>query len=158
MLLNRSHIRSLDFSHRHRVENVETGEVLVPEFFTEIPADRAEQIKCTGKLIFLYLSSLVCAETLKDEPVKEFPFVNGAGPVGSDIVQLLTNRTWQPALSTTGVDGSPPIPLEFPILCCAGIPTLEKAGNVLRTHTSLTFSVRVPPTGSVCFLHLFFSR
>jgi len=39
-------------------------------------------------------------------------------------------RTWHPTLSYTGVDGMPPI---------------ERAGNVLRPHTALRLSFRLPP-------------
>ncbi|HAP77390.1 MAG TPA: peptidase M20, partial [Acidimicrobiaceae bacterium] len=38
---------------------------------------------------------------------------------------------WRPTLSITGVDGIPPV---------------ASAGNVLRPHTSLHLSVRLPPT------------
>jgi len=41
------------------------------------------------------------------------------------------NRTWRPALSVTGVDGMPP---------------LSNAGNVLRPHTAVKLSLRLPPT------------
>ena len=47
------------------------------------------------------------------------------------MAELILNKTWRPALSITGVDG---------------IPALQDAGNVLRTHTTLTLSLRVPPT------------
>jgi len=41
------------------------------------------------------------------------------------------NRTWRPTLSITGADG---------------LPSLTDAGNVLRPHTSVKLSVRLPPT------------
>jgi acetylornithine deacetylase/succinyl-diaminopimelate desuccinylase-like protein len=41
------------------------------------------------------------------------------------------NRTWRPALSLTGIDGIPP---------------LSSAGNVLRPHTAVKLSLRLPPT------------
>src|SRR6185437_11544258 len=44
--------------------------------------------------------------------------------------ELLLKRTWRPALSVTGA---------------AGFPTLEQAGNVLRTSTALKLSMRLPP-------------
>ena len=49
----------------------------------------------------------------------------------ADPAEQLLARTWRPALSVTGVDGIPPV---------------ESAGNVLRPHTSLQLSVRLPPT------------
>ena len=48
-----------------------------------------------------------------------------------DLTELVLNRTWRPALSITGADGMPP---------------LSSAGNVLRPHTSVKLSLRLPPT------------
>ena len=39
---------------------------------------------------------------LGDEIHKEFPFVEGAGYTSPNLVNLLLNRTWRPALSITG--------------------------------------------------------
>jgi acetylornithine deacetylase/succinyl-diaminopimelate desuccinylase-like protein len=52
-------------------------------------------------------------------------------PMNDDLAQLVLNRTWRPALSVTGVDG---------------IPALADAGNVLRPHTAVKLSLRLPPT------------
>jgi acetylornithine deacetylase/succinyl-diaminopimelate desuccinylase-like protein len=49
----------------------------------------------------------------------------------SDPTEQLLARTWYATLSVTGVDGIPPV---------------ESAGNVLRPHTSLHLSIRLPPT------------
>jgi acetylornithine deacetylase/succinyl-diaminopimelate desuccinylase-like protein len=43
---------------------------------------------------------------------------------------LLLNKTWRPQLAVIGVDG---------------MPTLEQAGNTVRTHTSVKLSIRIPP-------------
>ena len=51
--------------------------------------------------------------------------------MGEDLVELVLNRTWRPALSITGA---------------AGKPALESAGNVLRPKTSVKISLRLPPT------------
>src|SRR5690606_3691922 len=48
-----------------------------------------------------------------------------------DLAELVLNRTWRAALSVTGVDGLPP---------------LTSAGNVLRPHTAVKLSLRLPPT------------
>jgi len=61
----------------------------------------------------------------------KFPFVDGMSPVVKDLDQLVLNRTWRPALAVTGVDG---------------LPALESAGNVLRPHTAVKLSMRIPPT------------
>jgi hypothetical protein len=99
-----------------RLEDVTTGRVLVPELHVEIPADRRAE----------------AATTARDFPIgSHFPWVDGAQPMVTDPVEQLLARTWYPALSITGVDG---------------IPAIENAGNVLRPHTSLQLSIRLPPT------------
>jgi acetylornithine deacetylase/succinyl-diaminopimelate desuccinylase-like protein len=100
-----------------RLENEETGEMLVPESYGEIPADREQQAKNA-------------AATLGSEVYDEFPFVEGAHAVGTDPAELLLNKTWRPTLCVTGVDG---------------IPTLADGGNVLRPHTALKLSFRLSP-------------
>ncbi len=65
-------------------------------------------------------------------PIAEhFPFIDGAGPAVDDAAEQLLARTWRPALSVVGVDGMPPT---------------GSAGNVLRPHTALKLSLRLPPT------------
>lgn len=99
-----------------RLENSTTGELLLPELHEEIPADRRQQ----------------AADTAAEFPIGgHFPFVHGAQPMVHDPAQQLLARTWQPSLSITGVDGIPPIDI---------------AGNVLRPHTTLHLSIRLPPT------------
>jgi hypothetical protein len=56
--------------------------------------------------------------------------VEGAKPVTDDVYEAMLNRTWRPTVSTVGV---------------AGIPSLDMAGNVLRTHTAVKLSIRLPP-------------
>src|SRR5690606_2688027 len=53
------------------------------------------------------------------------------GTTADDLTELVLNRTWRPALSVTGIDGMPP---------------LSSAGNVLRPHTAVKLSLRLPPT------------
>jgi acetylornithine deacetylase/succinyl-diaminopimelate desuccinylase-like protein len=101
-----------------RLEDEDTGEVLVPEMQGEIPADRVQQAR-------------KAADILGDEIYSKFPFVDGARPVGTDPVELLLSKTWRPSLCITGVDG---------------IPKLEDAGNVLRPQTSVKLSFRLNPT------------
>ena len=71
------------------------------------------------------------AESLGDTVFREYPFIDGMLPMADNNVDRLLNRTWRPALSVTGADGLPP---------------LSSAGNVLRPHTSLKLSMRLPPT------------
>ena len=60
-----------------------------------------------------------------------FPFLDGARPVTADPTEQLLNRTWRSQLEVTGADG---------------LPSCEQAGNVLRPSTSLSLSLRIPPT------------
>ncbi len=101
-----------------RVEDVATGEVLVPELHVEIPDDRMRQTRATA------------AEFA--EPISaHFPFVGGAVPMVHDPVEQMLNRTWRPTLSIVGADG---------------LPAAANAGNVLRPRTALKLSFRLPPT------------
>jgi acetylornithine deacetylase/succinyl-diaminopimelate desuccinylase-like protein len=100
-----------------RIEDERTGRVLLQDLHVEIPAARKEQVAAS-------------AEALRAEVVEGFPFVEGAGPVEGELVDLLLARTWRPALAVTGVDG---------------IPSLASAGNVLRPFTAVKLSMRLPP-------------
>ena len=101
-----------------RIEDEATGRILIEGLHAEIPEDRLTQ-------------AAKVAEVLGDEVFDKFPFLPGMTPMASDNTELVLNRTWRPALSVTGVDGIPP---------------LASAGNVLRPHTSLKLSLRLPPT------------
>ncbi|MEO6227393.1 MAG: M20 family metallopeptidase [Thermomonas sp.] len=101
-----------------RIEDENTGRILLEGLHAEIPADRLAQ-------------AAKVAEVLGDEVFDKFPFLPGMTPMATDNTELVLNRTWRPALSVTGVDGIPP---------------LASAGNVLRPHTSLKLSLRLPPT------------
>ncbi len=101
-----------------RLEDENTGQVLPDYLHTEIPDERLEQ---TRKM----------AEALGDEVWQAYPFVGGVEPQSDNNVDRILNRTWRPALSYTGVDG---------------MPELANAGNVLRPHTALKLSMRLPPT------------
>ena len=101
-----------------RIEDAETGELLLAACQAEIPAQRAAQAQAA-------------AEVLGGVVSERFPWVEGMGPVSEDRAELVLNRTWRGTLSVTGVDG---------------LPALQDAGNVLRPHTALKLSFRMPPT------------
>ena len=101
-----------------RVEETNSGVVSANEFNVNIPRQRVEQ-------------AAIAAEVLQDEVYSKFPFVDSAQPASQDLVELVLNRTWRPALSITGADG---------------IPLIDDAGNVLRPFTSVKLSLRIPPT------------
>jgi len=101
-----------------RVEDAATGELLIPELYVAIPADRVAELTATA-------AELGSAGTT-------FPLVPGMVPSHqADPAAGLLARTWQPALAYIGADGLP--------------PTAE-AGNVLRPSTTLGLSFRLPPT------------
>jgi acetylornithine deacetylase/succinyl-diaminopimelate desuccinylase-like protein len=101
-----------------RIEDENTGRILIEGLFADVPADRLTQAKRV-------------AEVLGTAIYDKFPFLPGMKPMADDLTELVLNRTWRPALSITGVDGIPP---------------LASAGNVLRPHTSVKLSLRLPPT------------
>lgn len=101
-----------------RIEDEDSGDVLLESGNEEIPADRVEQARRTADEI---------------GPIADrYPFVDGARAAADDPAEQLLARTWRPALSIIGADGLPPT---------------GRAGNVLRPSTSLKLSLRVAPTG-----------
>jgi len=101
-----------------RVEDAATGTILLPELHVEIPADRLAQVRAT-------------AATLALSPAEELPLVTGMRPTTDDRVEQILRGTWRPTLSVIGA---------------AGLPPVERAGNVLRPSTTLKLSFRLPPT------------
>jgi len=102
-----------------RVEDPETGRVLVPELWTEVPSERTAEIDA------------VTAD-LGGALTANFPYVEGAGPAiaASEPAAQLAAKTWEPTLTVIGADGLPPT---------------QTAGNVLRPGTTLALSFRLPP-------------
>jgi acetylornithine deacetylase/succinyl-diaminopimelate desuccinylase-like protein len=101
-----------------RLEDPVTGRIKPGELYVEIPPQRIEQARLS-------------AEVLGEEIFNKFPWVEGMQPVTHDLAELVLNRTWRPQLAVTGI---------------GGIPALDSAGNVLRPHTAVKLSLRVPPT------------
>lgn len=101
-----------------RLEDESTGRILPKELSVEIPEERMQQAQRA-------------AEVLGDDVFDKFPFLPGMVPMSDDLTELVLNRTWRPMLSVTGADGIPP---------------LSDAGNVLRPHTAVKLSLRLPPT------------
>ncbi|MFC4005384.1 M20/M25/M40 family metallo-hydrolase [Prauserella oleivorans] len=101
-----------------RVENAETGEIRLPECNVEIPANRIGEARAT-------------AEVAPGAVRKSFPLHGSTRPVADDELELLLNNSWRPTLSVIGAEGMP-LPAD--------------AGNVLRDHTTLALSFRLPPT------------
>jgi acetylornithine deacetylase/succinyl-diaminopimelate desuccinylase-like protein len=101
-----------------RLENENTGEILPRDFYVTVPEERLQQ-------------AAVAAQVLGTSVYSEYPFQSGTKPVVNDIKELLLNRTWRPQLGITGA---------------AGLPPLDKSGNVLRPVTAAKISLRLPPT------------
>jgi acetylornithine deacetylase/succinyl-diaminopimelate desuccinylase-like protein len=111
-----------------RLEDEQTGTIVPRNLYAEIPAVRGRQAAEAAALV---------GPTLRDA----FPFSGGTRPVTQEPAEMLLNRTWRPQLEVTGA---------------AGLPPLDKAGNVLRPLTALKLSLRLPPTldahGAAVFL------
>jgi acetylornithine deacetylase/succinyl-diaminopimelate desuccinylase-like protein len=115
----------------NRLDDPDTGRLLLPDFAAEIPAERLAQAERAG-------------EILGDAVWRQFPWVGcdhapdghstaqlHAMPTTTDPVEGILNRTWRGALSVTGAEH---------------LPGIANAGNVLRPKTSLKLSLRLPPT------------
>ena len=102
-----------------RIENVETGEITVPELKVAIPADRAAQANAA-------------AQILGDTVITELPFAGGTGAMATGNTDAILQKTWKAQLAITAIDG---------------YPAPENGGNVLLPYTTLKLSIRVPPTG-----------
>jgi acetylornithine deacetylase/succinyl-diaminopimelate desuccinylase-like protein len=101
-----------------RLEDQDTGEVLVPELRADIPAKRIEQAGAAAKVV-------------GQDVFAKFPFMTGMSPMSQDLSELVLNRTWRSTVSIIGVDG---------------VPAMGSAGNVLRPFTAAKVSIRLPPT------------
>jgi acetylornithine deacetylase/succinyl-diaminopimelate desuccinylase-like protein len=101
-----------------RIEDESSGDIEPGEFKVPIPPERIQQAAETA---------IEMTGTLAEK----FPFLDGVTPVTDDPTEQLLNRTWRAQLEITGADGLPPC---------------DRAGNVLRSSTSLYLSMRIPPT------------
>ncbi|HJY84177.1 MAG TPA: M20/M25/M40 family metallo-hydrolase, partial [Candidatus Binatia bacterium] len=101
-----------------RLEDEQTGNILPRELYVEIPDERLQQVAATAQVLGATVYS-------------EYPFQAGTVPVAREGSEALLNRTWRPQLEITGA---------------AGLPPLDKAGNVLRPVTAAKVSLRLPPT------------
>ncbi len=101
-----------------RLEDEASGKILIEGLYVDVPEERMAQAREAAKV-------------LGTAVYDKFPLLPGMKPMAQDLSELVLNRTWRPALSVTGVDGMPP---------------LASAGNVLRPHTAVKLSLRLPPT------------
>jgi acetylornithine deacetylase/succinyl-diaminopimelate desuccinylase-like protein len=101
-----------------RIEDSATGEILISELQPQIP------------LSHVTAASQV-AETFGDVAGHEQPVVSGLELMGTDAAERILRRSWYPTLSIVGAQG---------------LPDSSIAGNVLRPSTTLTLSLRLPPS------------
>ena len=101
-----------------RIEDENTGKILIEECSVKIPEQRLIQISKT-------------ANVLGEGLINALPLMEGALPMAHSPEQLLLQKTWMPTLSVTGIEGIPP---------------LGNSGNVLRPFTRVRLSFRLPPT------------
>ncbi len=101
-----------------RIEDADSGRVLLPELHADIPEQRQRQIEAA-------------AAVLGDGVATGFAFAGDTRAMAADTAELLRNRTWLPGMEITGADG---------------LPAITSAGNVLRPTTALKVSMRFPPT------------
>lgn len=99
-----------------RVEDPDTGRVLVDELWSDVPAEREAQLAASADEIVAGIA---------------FPWAGDTRPDHEHAVDLLRARTWEPSVANIAVDGFPPP---------------DRAGNVLRPYTQLTLSCRLAPT------------
>jgi acetylornithine deacetylase/succinyl-diaminopimelate desuccinylase-like protein len=101
-----------------RIEDSATGE-LRPEFLRAvIPSSVVE-----------HATSL--ARELADPLARAFPIVEGLRLDGASGADRILRQTWMPSVAYTGIDG---------------VPLPRDGGNVLRPHTAVKLSLRLPPT------------
>ena len=103
-----------------RIEDPISGRILIDDFYVDIPNKRIQQAKHA-------------ANVLDKNVYERFPMKEKIKPVTNNLVELILNRSWRPALSYLGADG---------------LPEINDAGNVLRPFTSIKLSMRLPPTCS----------
>jgi acetylornithine deacetylase/succinyl-diaminopimelate desuccinylase-like protein len=101
-----------------RIEDSSSGAILVPELLAVIPDHHR-------------VAAEAVAAEFGDVAGDEQPIVAGLQLLGTAGADRLLRRTWSPTVSVVGVEG---------------IPDVAVAGNVLRTHTTLTISLRTPPS------------
>jgi len=101
-----------------RIEDEATGRMTLPELFVQIPPDRRKQARETAAI-------------LGDEVWSGIPFAGDTKPMADENAELLLEKTWQPQLAVTGMEGYP-------------LPA--NGGNVLLPFSTAKISVRLPPT------------
>lgn len=101
-----------------RIEDVNTGNIILSDFHVDIPETRLKQLHET-------------ADVLGEQIFSTFPRSKNIKALSMTPKEQLINRTWKPALSVIGMDG---------------LPATQDAGNVTLPSLSVKLSMRLPPT------------
>ncbi|MGQ4809480.1 hypothetical protein NKDENANG_02897 [Candidatus Entotheonellaceae bacterium PAL068K] len=101
-----------------RLEDSDNGSIYLPELHVPIPPERVRQAE-------------QAAAVLGGAMVGDVPLLEGVRVLRDEYEELLLNNSWRPALAVTGQDG---------------MPSVEKAGNVLLPQLTWKLSLRLPPT------------
>lgn len=101
-----------------RLEESETGNIKLHDLHVSIPAERIEQAE-------------KAASALGQGIIHAVPFLKNVTAEGISNSDRLIRRTWQPALSVTGMDG---------------MPVIANAGNVTLPSLRVKLSMRLAPT------------
>ncbi len=100
-----------------RVEDSNSGQILIPEMHVDISDDLRKKAESLAGVV---------GNSLWDQ----LPTVDSLKPVSEDTADMILGMNWQPSLCVIGADG---------------LPSVQVAGNVLRTNTDLKLSFRIPP-------------
>lgn len=100
-----------------KIEDVNTGELLLPELNVEVPVEHKKALK-------------VAAKAIGGDIIKNIPLLSGSLAVSNDPEVLLHRQTWGSSLAVIGANG---------------LPAIELAGNVIRPFTTLQLNLRIPP-------------
>ena len=100
-----------------RIEDSSTGEILIPEMHVPI----SDKIKNQASEL---------AKVIGNSIWEGLPVVDTLISQSSSVEESLLDVNWRPALGIIGADG---------------MPSVQSAGNVLRTNTDLKLSFRIPP-------------
>eukprot|EP00929_Paragymnodinium_shiwhaense_P050670 TRINITY_DN25513_c0_g1_i1.p1 TRINITY_DN25513_c0_g1~~TRINITY_DN25513_c0_g1_i1.p1 ORF type:complete len:305 (+),score=61.28 TRINITY_DN25513_c0_g1_i1:472-1386(+) len=101
-----------------RIEDVNTGKMLLPELFTRIPVERQAEMK-------------TAVDIVPDQYYhRKAPFLEGVRPNQDDAFALLKANTWEPSMAVIGSDG---------------IPSLAAASPVLHKSHKVMLAIRLPP-------------
>jgi len=100
-----------------RVEDSSSGKVTIPEMHVEIPEEVRD-------------NAIALREIVGDSIWEQFPTVDTLRQASETTEEMIVAMNWEPTLSIIGADG---------------IPSVQDAGNVLRTNTDLKLSFRIPP-------------